>query len=169
MSQRRKLGLTTVRQSVIAVASGALVCWLVLLAFEAARSFPPVVPWSVPITLFVLAVVVVIYALFLPRRREQHSVSSQEAFAALSTSKALIMTGAVFAGGHVVYVMRYIQLFDAPLPSQRVIIGAVTIVASLVLVGAGGLLERACVAKDGDDDPHNSEAGPADPATHPPA
>ncbi|NHB85452.1 hypothetical protein G7085_14770 [Tessaracoccus sp. HDW20] len=33
--------------------------------------------------------------------------------------------------------MRYLQLFDAPLPSQRVILGAVTIVVSLLLAGPG--------------------------------
>lgn len=168
MSPRPKLGLTTVRQTVVAVLSGAVVCWLVLLAFEAAGSFPPVVPWSVPLTLLALAVAVVIYALFLPKRRDQHRVSSQESFAALSTGKAMVMTGAAFAGAHVVYVMRYLQLFDAPLPSQRVIIGAATIVGSLLLAGAGGMLEHACVVKDGDDD-KDGEPGPADAATHPPA
>lgn len=152
MSERPKLGLTTVRQAVISVLSGAVVCWLVLLAFEAAGSFPPVVPWSVPITLLALAVVVAIYSRLLPKRREEHKASSQESFAALSVGKAMIMTGAAFAGAHVVYVMRYLQLFDAPLPSQRVIQGAATVVASFALAGAGALLERACVVKDDDDD-----------------
>lgn len=169
MSQHPKLGLTTARQAVIAVASGAVLSWLILLAFEAAKSFPPVVPWSVPITLLVLAVAVVIYARRMPRRIEERRISSQESFAALSTAKAMVMTGAAFAGAHVVYVMRYLQLFAAPLPSQRVIIGAATIVVSLALAGAGILLERACVVGDGDDEDPDGESGLAGSATHPPA
>lgn len=169
MSQRPKLGLTTVRQAVISVLSGAVLAWLLILAFEAARSFPPVVPWTVPGTLLALALAVVIYALRMPKRIEERRISSQESFAALSTAKAMVMTGAAFAGAHVVYVMRYLQLFDAPLPSQRVIIGAATIVASLALAAAGGMLERACVVDDGDDDDPDGDSGLAGSATHPPA
>lgn len=168
MSQHQKLGLTTVRQAVISVLAGAVLCWLVLLAFEAAKSFPPVVPWTVPGTLLLLAVAVAIYARRMPKRINERRISSQESFAALSTGKAMVMTGAAFAGAHVVYVMRYLQLFDAPLPSQRVIIGAATIVASLVLAAAGGMLERACVVGDDDDDDPDTGSGIAGPATHQP-
>ncbi len=161
MSQRPKLGLTTARQAVISVLAGAVVCWLLLLAFEATGGFPPVVPWSLPITLFLLAVAVGIYSRLLPKRREQHRASSQESFMALSVGKAMVMTGAALAGAHVVYVMRYLQLFDAPLPSQRVIQGTVTIIASLCLAAAGIMLERACVIKDDDDeDDHPGSAEP---------
>lgn len=67
MSGGRKLGLTTARQAVISVLAGAVVCWLMLLVVEAVGSYPPVVPWSVPITLVVLAVLVAIYGRVLPR------------------------------------------------------------------------------------------------------
>ena len=73
-----------------------------------------------------------------------------ESVAALAIGKSMIMTGAVLAGAHVVYVARYVSLFDAPLPSARVIQGAATIVASLLLAGSGALLERACVVHDDD-------------------
>ena len=152
MSERPKPGLTTARQAVVAVLAGAALCGLILLAFEAAGGFPPVVPWSVPIVLVLLAGAVLVYRRTLPKRREEHKVSPQEGLAAVASAKAMIVTGAVLAGGHVVYVMRYITQFDAPLPSARVIQGAVTIVASLLLAGAGALLERACVVRDGEDD-----------------
>lgn len=152
MSERPKLGLTTARQAVVAVLAGAALCGLILLAFEAAGGFPPVVPWSVPILLVLLAGAVLIYRRTLPKRREEHKVGPQEGLAAVAIAKAAIVTGAVLAGGHVVYVMRYITRFDAPLPSARVIQGAATIVAALLLAGAGALLERACVVHDGDDD-----------------
>ncbi len=164
MSQGPRLGLTTARQAVISVLAGAVFCALILLAFEAAGSFPPVVPWSVPILMLVLAVGVAIYARILPKRIEEHRVQSQESVAALAIGKSMIMTGAVLAGAHVVYVARYVSLFDAPLPSARVIQGAATIVASLLLAGAGALLERACVVQDDDDDDDDPAGGVASPA-----
>ncbi|MFT3887885.1 MAG: DUF3180 domain-containing protein [Arachnia sp.] len=165
MSERPKLGLTTARQAVVAVLAGAAVCGLILLAFEAAGGFPPVVPWSVPILLVVLAGAVLVYRYTLPKRRKDHALSSQEGLAAVAIAKALIVTGAVLAGGHVVYVMRYIARFEAPLPSARVVQGAVTIVASLLLAGAGVLLERACVVHDDDDDDPGAPGEPGEGTT----
>lgn len=158
---RPKLGLTTPRQAVISVLSGAIVAGLLILGFEAAGAFPPVVPWSVPILLVVLAAAVAFYSRALPKRIEERRLSAQEGVAALAVGKSMIMTGALFAGGHIVYVMRYISQFDAPLPSARVIQGAATIVAALLLAGAGALLERACVVgNDDDDDEHPNGAEP---------
>ncbi|MHA6512659.1 DUF3180 domain-containing protein [Tessaracoccus sp. Z1128] len=164
MSDGPRLGLTTARQAVISVLAGAVICALILLGFEAAGSFPPVVPWSVPLLMVALAVGVAVYARLLPKRIHEHRVEPQESVAALAIGKSMIMTGAVLAGAHVVYVARYLQLFDAPLPSARVVQGAATIVASLLLAGAGALLERACVVRDDDDDddkPNNGVASPA--------
>jgi uncharacterized membrane protein YkvI len=162
LSEQPKLGLTTGRQALVAVLAGALVCALILAAFELAGDFPPVVPWSVPILFVVLSAAVAIYARLLPKRLEERRVSSQEAVAALGIGKSSIMTGALFAGAHVVYVMRYLQLFDAPLPSARVIQGAATIATALLLAVAGAFLERACVVSDDDDD--DDAGGAAEPA-----
>ncbi|MBK7822597.1 MAG: DUF3180 family protein [Tessaracoccus sp.] len=162
MSERPKLGLTTARQAVVAVLAGAAVSGMILLGFETVGGFPPVVPWSVPILLVLLAAAVVVYRRSLPKRRKEHKLGPQEGLAAVAIAKAMIVTGAVLAGGHVVYVMRYITRFDAPLPSARVIQGAATIVAALLLAGAGALLERACVVHDGDDD-DDTPGGPGEP------
>ena len=165
MSDQPKLGLTTGRQAVVSVLAGALFCGVLLAAFELTGNFPPVVPWSVPILFILLAVGVTVYSRMLPKRLEERKVSSQEAVAALVFGKSSIMTGALFAGAHVVYVMRYIQLFDAPLPSARVVQGAATIVTALLLAGAGALLERACVVHDNDDeDDSNGAKGHPEPA-----
>lgn len=165
MSDKPKLGLTTGRQAMVAVLAGALVSALLLAAFELTGNFPPVVPWSVPILFVVLAVGVFVYARMLPKRLEERKVDSQEAVAALSIGKSAIMTGALIAGGHVVYVMRYLQLFDAPLPSARVIQGTATIVTALLLAVAGGMLERACVVHDDEDDDQPGRAkGTPEPA-----
>lgn len=162
---RPKLGLTTPRQAVVSVLSGAVVSGLLIFAFEAAGTFPPVVPWSVPALLLGLAIATVVYSRSLPKRIEERRLSAQEAVAALAIGKSMIMTGALFAGMHIVYVMRYLPLLDAPLPEARVIQGAATTVAALLLAAAGALLERACVVKDDDDDgdeqPDGATASPA--------
>lgn len=162
---RPKLGLTTPRQAVVSVLSGAIVAGLLILGFEAAGAFPPVVPWSVPILLVGLAIATAIYSRVLPKRIEERRLAPQEGVAALAVGKAMIMTGALFAGAHIVYVMRYLSMFDAPLPSARVIQGSATIVAALLLAGAGALLERACVVRgdddEGDDHPNGAHAEPA--------
>ncbi|MDO5677626.1 MAG: DUF3180 domain-containing protein [Propionibacteriaceae bacterium] len=162
--QRPKLGLTSPRQAVVSVLAGAIVAGLLIVGFEAAGHFPPVVPWSVPILLVVLAVATAIYSRALPKRIEEKRLAPQEGLAALAIGKSMIMTGALFAGAHIVYVMRYLSMFDAPLPSQRVIQGGATVVAALLLAGAGALLERACIvrADDEDDDhPNGAQATPA--------
>ena len=161
MCEQPKLGLTTARQAVVAVLAGALVCGLILAAFELTGRFPPVVPWTVPLLFVLLAVAVVVYARMFPKRLEERRVNSQEAVAALGIGKSALMTGALFAGAHVVYVVRYLQLFDAPLPEARVVQGTATIVTALLLAGAGALLERACAIHDEDDDDQNGTAEPA--------
>ncbi|MEZ5087508.1 MAG: DUF3180 domain-containing protein [Tessaracoccus sp.] len=152
MSRSPKLGLTTSRQTITAVLSGAVVGFVIMSLFDATGGFPPVVPWSVPIVLLVLAISAFIYARLLPKRLEEQRVSSQEALGAVVTAKAMIMTGAILAGGHVVYVMRFVQSMHAPLPTARVIQGTATIIVSLIVAAVGVMLERTCVVSGGSDD-----------------
>lgn len=149
-----KLSLTSPRQTIIAVLAGAIVSFVVLSAYDALSEFPPVVPWSVPAVLGVLGIGGIIYALLLPKRREEHKLGAQEGFVALVSGKAMIVTGAVLAGAHAVYVMKYLPMMVAATPLQRVIQGSGTIVAALVLALAGTLIERNLVIKDPPDDPN---------------
>lgn len=145
-----KLSLTTPKQTAIAVLAGALLTGMGLAAYDLVAAFPPVVPWSVPVTLAVLGVVGIVYALRLPKRREKKLLSSQEGFVALVSGKAMVFTGAILAGAHVAYVMKYLPLLEAETPLQRVIQGAATIVASLVVALAGSMIEHRLVVDDGD-------------------
>ncbi|SDL78823.1 DUF3180 domain-containing protein [Tessaracoccus oleiagri] len=149
---RNKLSLTSPRQTVIAVLAGALVSWLLLSLYDALAEYPPVVPWTVPIVLGALGVGGIIYAALLPKRREERRLGSQEAFIALVTAKSLIVTGAVLAGAHAVYVMKYLPAMSASTPLQRVVQGSGTIIAALVMALAGSLIERQLVIKDPPDD-----------------
>lgn len=162
MSQPRpKLGLTTVRQTLVAALAGAVVGFFIVGGFDLAGQFPPVVPWSVPAILVIMAGGAWLYARSLPKRIEEGKVSGIEGVRALVIGKSMVMTGAVLAGGHAVYVGRYIRHLDAAQPAQRVYLGAATILASLLLALAGFALEKACIVKvDSEGDGKGGEAEP---------
>lgn len=155
-----KLGLTTFRQVLISALAGALIAAFILSLFDLFQAFPPVVPWTVPAVLVLMAAGAWLYARGLKRRVDDHSAPAVEAVRALIIAKSTVMTGAVLAGGHAVYAARWLGQLSAPLPASRVLHGLATIVAALVFTAAGHVLERACVAPDDDDPEHEpSEAG----------
>lgn len=157
---RPKLGLTTFRQVVVAALAGALIGAFLLSLFDLFEGFPPVVPWTVPGILVVMAAGAWIYSRGLSKRVAEGSVTSSEAVRALVVAKSAIMTGAVLAGMHAVYVGRWMGQLAAEAPQQRVLLGSATLVASLLFTGAGHLLEKACVSPDDDDDEPSDESDP---------
>lgn len=148
---RPRLGLTTFRQVLTAALAGALLAAVLLSILDMLGAFVPVVPWSVPAILVVMAVACWIYSRGLSRRVADRTVSGVEAVRALVVAKSAIMTGAVLAGMHAVYIGTSLGQVQAATPAQRVLLGSVTLVASLAFTGAGHLLERACVAPDDPD------------------
>ncbi len=155
--------LTSTRQVALSALSGAVFAGLLLGVFDLTNSFAPVVPWSVPAVLFVMAVGAWVYAGGLPARLEDRTLSSLEAVRALMVAKSMVMTGAVLAGGHAVYVGRFIGALAAEQPAARVVHGVGTIVASLLFAFAGWTLEKACIVSV-DDDSDEGGAPAADPA-----
>lgn len=149
------MGLTTFKQVLVAALAGALLAAVMLNLFDIFEGFPPVVPWSVPAVLVVMAVACLVYARGLRQRISDGERVGVVAVRALVVAKSGIMTGAVLAGMHAVYVGRWVGELPAPTPTQRVILGSVTLVASLLLTAAGHVLEKACLVPD-DEDP---EAG----------
>lgn len=140
--------------------AGAAVAGLLLAAFDLTNTFPPVVPWSVPAVLAVMAVGAWIYARALPPRIENQTLSSLEAVRAVIVAKSMVMTGAILAGGHAVYVGRFIGSLTAEQPASRAIHGGATIIAGLLLALAGWTLEKACIISiDDDSDEGGSAAG----------
>lgn len=160
---RPKLTLTTPRQVGISAVAGAIVCVVLLLVLDVFNAFPPVVPWTVPGVLVVMAVAAWSLARSMPRRREERSISSGEAVAVLLVAKSIVMTGAVLAGGHAVYVGRFVGALFAEQPTARVLQGSTTIIASLLLAVAGYALEKACMVSvdDGSDGGGNQVGNPA--------
>lgn len=126
-------------------------------AFDLLQGYAQVVPWSLPGIVLLLAIGVWTYARFFPKRLEEGRVSSEEGFAAIVVAKSVIMTGAVLAGGHAVYVAWYLPQLGAPQPLTRVIVGSTTILVSLLLAWAGSALERACTVDTGSPDDEEGE------------
>ncbi len=149
---RPKLTLTTPRQVGISAVAGAVFCVVLLLILDLLSSFPPVVPWTVPLVLVVMAAAAWIFARSMPSRREERTISSGEAVGVLLVAKSMVMTGAVLAGGHAVYVGRFVGALSAEQPAARVLHGSATIIASLLLAIAGYALEKACMVSVDDDD-----------------
>lgn len=154
------MSLTTSRQIGVAAMAGAVFCVLLLLLLDLVNAFPPVVPWTVPGVLTVLGVAALIFARSIPRRLEDRSLSSGEAVGVLLAAKSMVMTGAVLAGGHAVYVGRFVGAISAEQPAARVLHGGTTILAALFLAFAGWTLEKACIVSvDDDADEGGSAAG----------
>lgn len=148
----------------VAALAGAVIGFFIVGGFDLSGEFPPVVPWSVPGILIIMATGAWIYARSLPKRIEENKVSGIEGVRALIIGKSMVMTGAVLAGGHAVYVGRYIRQIAASQPAQRVYLGAATILAALLLALAGFTLENACIVKVEDDD--DGDAGEAEPTAN---
>lgn len=141
----------------MAALSGAVLAAFLLSIYDLLEAFPPVVPWTVPAILVVMAVAAWIYSRGLAKRVEQRSVSGAEAVRALAIAKSAIMAGAILAGMHAVYVGRWLGELDAPQPAQRVLLGSVTLVSAALFTGSGHLLEKACVAPDDDDEGEDTD------------
>lgn len=147
------MGLTTFRQVLIAAMAGAVLAFFLLSMFDLFGRFPPMVPWSVPAVLAVMGLGSWIYSHGLVKRVAERRVSAQEAVRALVVAKSAIMTGAVLAGMHAIYIALSLRQLPAPAPLARVVVGGATVFASMVLVWGASRLEKSCVSPDGPADP----------------
>lgn len=146
--------VTTRRTMVTALGLGAVLGWLFISGMEMLNAAVPVPPWTLIVLLVLMGALAAIWALMLRRRvREDFAhVSSEEGVLALTTGKALLLTGLLLAGGHLVLVASFVGRWSVPLPRERVIFGGLTVVVSMAAALGGWLLERACVVGSDDDD-----------------
>ncbi|MEL4503693.1 DUF3180 domain-containing protein [Luteococcus sp. H138] len=163
------LGLTTRRQAVISVMAGMLLGWFIVGTLQATGQLVPVTPWSLPLVLGALGAAALVYARVLRRQvaDRRGDLPHESGVRALVLGKTMLMTGAVLAGGHLVYVLVYLGSWSIPAPRQRVIHGLVTILASAIFALAGRELERACLVPPGYDGSETDED--AEPGTDQPA
>ena len=128
---------------------------------------PPRLGWVAPLTLLAGAVVVGMFAWStwqtLHRRHERIAVDHGLRMLALAKASAIV--GALAAGCYGGYALAFLDALDATLGRERFVRGLAAAIASLLLMIAALLLERACrLPDDEDDDPDaNADATP-DPA-----
>jgi len=136
-----------------------------VLGFAAGRLTPPLIvradgtvpqiSWLASILLALAALLVggLAWNTWKSLHRERQRMASAHALRLLALAKAGITVGAVVAGYYGGFAVAFLDSLDIALGRERVIHSAAAAVASVLLVIASMLLERACVIPtDGDDE-----------------
>ena len=146
--------LTPRRSLVAAALIGAALGWLVVVTANAFDLLPPRIPWSAPVGLVVFAALVGALAWSTHQRLQvrRERMEPRRAVAFLVLGKASALAGALVAGGYLGFALNFLTRLDAATPRDRVIRSAVAVVAGIVLMAGGLLLERACKVPGSDDD-----------------
>lgn len=135
---------------------GGLAGWLLVVTVNAFDLTAPEVPWTAPLGLIVVTVLVgaLAYSTYQRIQVRRERMEPSRAVALLVLGKASALAGAVVAGGYLAYALLFLSRFDAAAPRDRVIRSAVAVLAGVALCAMGLLLERACKVprKDEDDD-----------------
>lgn len=149
-----RLGLTTRRQVVIAALLGALVGYFVIGTLRWRDISVPPSPWSLVVTLVLLAAAALTATPVLRRKilTERALVAPETGLLALVSGKSLLMMGSCLVGAHLVYVGATLGTLQVPISQERAIRGSIVLVLSLVVAWSGARLEKACVVPDDDDD-----------------
>lgn len=159
-----RLGLTTAGQAAAALLGGAVLGYFVVGTIQWRGGVVPITPWSLPLMLAALGIGAFVYARVLRGQLAERPdrVSPEAGLRALVLGKTLVMSGAVMAGAHLVYVLGQLGHLDASSPRLRAVHGAVTIVGSVLFALGGHAVERSCMVPPGDDREGDGEVtGPA--------
>ena len=124
--------------------------WLLHPVAERLNGTAPVVSWAQPAALFLLAMTVGVTAWHTWRSvhvRREH-LEPHRAVNRLVLGRAGALVGALVSGGYLGYAVSWVG-DEAELADQRIIRSLVAVVAGVLLVVAGLLLERACRIRSG--------------------
>jgi hypothetical protein len=141
----------------------AAVSWAALRVAENRGTVLPTLPWSGPLGLAFLAVAVLLSALALRRRMQgTHGAKPPHPLGVARMAvlgKASSHVGALLGGGYAGLVLLALPGLDVTARRDRALVAATAVVAALVLIGAGLLLERICRVRPPDgDDPESPSA-----------
>lgn len=119
---------------------------------------PPRLGWSAPVLLLAGAVAVgfLAHSTWQSLHKRHERMTSEHGIRMLSLAKASVVAGALVAGYYGGFALAFIGELDVSLGKERFVRGIAAAVASLFLLVAGLLLERACRLPEDDDD----EPGP---------
>jgi hypothetical protein len=160
--------------------SALLVVSLVAVGVIAGRATPPLIirldgtpprlGWIAPLTLLAGAAGVATFAWntwqSLHRKRER--MTAEHGIRMLSLAKACAVVGALVAGYYGGFAIAYLDTLDSVLGRERFVRGLAASVASLLLLAAALLLERACrLPEDDDEDGEGNGSGTGEGAGDP--
>ncbi|MEV7397628.1 DUF3180 domain-containing protein [Aeromicrobium sp. NPDC092404] len=106
----------------------------------------PRLSWAAPLTLVLAAALVGAFAwnTWQALHKKHERMTSDHGIRMLAMAKSSIFVGALVAGVYTGFVLAYVGAMDSPLGKERVLRGGAAALASLALLVAGLLLERAC-------------------------
>ncbi|NRQ48587.1 DUF3180 domain-containing protein [Aeromicrobium stalagmiti] len=115
---------------------------------------PPRLGWAAPLLLVAGAMVVAIFAwnTWQSLHKKHERMTAQHGITMLSLAKSCAIVGALVAGYYGGFALAFIDSLDATLGKERFVRGIGAAVASLLLMGAALLLERACRLPEDDDE-----------------
>jgi H+/Cl- antiporter ClcA len=153
------VSLTPLRALIVAALFGGLVGWLLVVTVNAFDLTAPEVPWTAPLGLIVVTVLVgaLAYSTYQRIQVRRERMEPSRAVALLVLGKASALAGAVVAGGYLAYAGAFLTRLDAAAPRDRVIRSAVAVLAGVALCAVGLLLERACKVPRQDDEDDEAE------------
>ncbi|MFI5429001.1 DUF3180 domain-containing protein [Aeromicrobium sp. UC242_57] len=123
----------------------------------------PRLGWAAPIMLLAAAVVVGMFAwkTWQSLHKKHERMTADYGIKMLSLAKSCAIVGAIVAGFYGGFAFAYLDALDSTLGHERFVRGLVAAVASLLLLIAALLLERACrLPEDDDPDPDASRPAP---------
>ena len=137
--------------------TGLVLGWLLRPASIRVKGTAPTVGWTPVLALILVAVILgaVAWSTYrdlhpkpgrAPRRLEPHQAVNR-----LVLAKACALAGAMVAGGYFGYALSWWRVSEAALAQQRIVQSVIAGLASVFIVAASLLLERACRVRDGDD------------------
>lgn len=120
----------------------------------------PRLSWAAPLTLLLAAILVGTFAwnTWQSLHKKHERMTSEHGLRMLAIAKSCIVVGSVVAGVYGGFALAYIGAMDSPLGKERAVRGGAAAIASLLLLAAGLLLERACRVPGDDDEGKNGKA-----------
>lgn len=114
----------------------------------------PRLGWAAPLMLVAAAVVVGIFAwnTWQSLHKKHERMTADHGIKMLSLAKSCALVGAVVAGFYGGFALAYLDGLDSVLGKERFVRGLCSAVASLILLTAALLLERACRLPEDDDE-----------------
>ena len=132
---------------IVAALCGAALGWFTLSIYKVSDNTAPILPWSLPVVILVVAVATWGYARAFRAKvvDPKREVEANQGLVSLALGKAIALSGAALVGACIVYVLT--------------IVGAVTAITCAIMAWAGWFLENACKVPKGPKDPDEHSKG----------